>query len=345
MSEKCSGFRLSAASKTFLVGEYAVLHGARAAVLAHQPRFALQIEKSDSAEALNSGFNILSPAGKWIRSHAAEFSQYKMSFVDPHGGRGGFGASSAQYLFARVLSELRKKSFSDMMEAWPAEKIWQDFRELHQDMMNLPSGADVMAQLAGQLTRFSYQPFHVDSSPWPFVDLDFLIVPTGFKVPTHEHLRERLPVSEALLQFSSEAVEKLEISGSEAFLKVLRLFADELEMLQLVTAETRGLLARWSSHAKVLMVKGCGALGADAFMLLCRPEDRLALTQDLSREGFEVMASRADLSEGLLFGPQVSSVATIQKRNALDPLLESELGESDVVLGSAPEMAMPLEFP
>ncbi len=34
-----------------------------------------------------------------------------------------------------------------------------------------------------------------------------------------------------------------------------------------------------------------------------------------------------------------------QKRHALDPLLESEIAESDVVAESAPEMAMPLEFP
>ncbi len=53
-----------------------------------------------------------------------------------------------------------------------------------------PSGADLIAQFNGQITYFDRLHYQIETLTWPFSDLSFLIVRTGYKIATHHHLQK-----------------------------------------------------------------------------------------------------------------------------------------------------------
>ena len=81
-------------SKTFVLGEYSVLHGGPAILLASEPYFSLRLEEKNENK---NPFHPLSPAGKlWELEPLLKTKSYL--FSDPHHGLGGFGASSAEFI-------------------------------------------------------------------------------------------------------------------------------------------------------------------------------------------------------------------------------------------------------
>lgn len=292
---KASHISLWVPSKTFLMGEYAVLHGGPALVLTHGPRFCLQIDQAE--EPACEGIHPMSPAGQWLRAHAIDFAKSAVQFLDPHLGMGGFGASSAQFVTCFAWSELPEKNWQNF--SLSVEKLWSQFRNLNHGAGQVPSGADVVAQALGQVTLFSATPFHAQALPWSFADLGVLLIPTGEKLATHEHLRERLPVSEHLLTLARAGASAFLEKKSESFLTAFRRYGEELERLQLVTSHTRGLLAQLASHPAVLAVKGCGAMGADVVAILAKTTDLSVLGDWVRRQGFQIVGTSENLEMGL----------------------------------------------
>lgn len=289
-------FTITIPSKTFLSGEYAILNGGRAVVMSHSPSF--QISVNASAESELIGIHPQSPAGQYVRKNGAAFKNWRVEFFDPYLSAGGFGASSAQFVGCFAWKHFIENLGTPNSWNVNVETLWRAFRDLSFEG-NLPSGGDVIAQAQGGVSIVKTTPYVASCRPWPFLDLEALIVPTGFKVSTFEHLRERLPVTDELMNRSEEAAQSFVAGDSENFLRHLQQFADELERLSLVTASTRGLIAQISAIPEVLLVKGCGALGADVILVLVRPENSELVRGRLTGQGLIVRANSRQLGEGL----------------------------------------------
>ncbi len=295
MSSGVSGLSLHIPSKTFLLGEYAVLHGGPAIVLAHAPRFCLRIQKTEDGAV--EGFHPMSPAGQWMRRNLAKFSSADLRFLDPHQSKGGFGASSAQFVGVFAWSKLPEGKWHEFSVS--AEDLWRTFKSLDHGRGQAPSGADVVAQALGGVTVFESTPFKARSFDWPFKDLVVVLARTGEKLATHDHLRERLPVSDHLIKLAKSGVAAFVSAQENEFVRLCQTYANELERLQLVTVNTRGLIAQVAANSFVLAVKGCGAMGADVLAVLV-PRVALDSTERmLNGLGLEVISSTDRLEQGL----------------------------------------------
>lgn len=284
----------SVPSKTFLIGEYAVLNGGQAIVMGHRPRFQLFVRKDGLG--LCEGIHPKSPAGQWMRKFPDRFKEVSVRFIDPHAGRGGFGASSAQFVLAYAFQQSPSDSF--LPQPVLPDALWQAYRSLDHGDGQLPSGADVMAQLLGQSALVGTTPLRTEARPWPFADFKVLFFATGHKVATHEHLRERLPVSDRLLEISETAATQFRASESAGFLQSIIGYGEELERLHLVTAATRGLIAEVASLNDVMAVKGCGALGADVLAVVV-PTANESVRLHLQSHGLRYVSSTSELADGL----------------------------------------------
>ena len=76
-------WRLQIPSKTFILGEYAVLEGAPCLGAATTPCFEMIFAPSAEKQSAVSGFHPESPAGKFFRDHQDIFDSTKIQFMDP----------------------------------------------------------------------------------------------------------------------------------------------------------------------------------------------------------------------------------------------------------------------
>lgn len=290
--------KVSVPSKTFLIGEYAALNGGPSLVVSTEPRFSAEI--SAPGDGLANGLHPQSPAGLWMRSQALSFQKIDFIFKDPHQGAGGFGASSAQFLMAWIWSHLEKKPFSDLADGVDVKSIWDDFLSLFSDSKVKPSGVDLLAQATGGLTRVTTQPLKVQSLDWNFSDVDFLLVPTKNKVDTHKHLNS-LDTSgiDELQSIATVASNSLETQDAHQFIGAIKDFETTLAAQGKTHLRTMNLLEKWKQQPGVLAGKGCGALGADSFVLFVEKSESLNIRKQLSLHELPVLASSLSLSSGL----------------------------------------------
>lgn len=289
---------ISVPSKTFLVGEYSVLGGGPALVAATEPRF--QVILSAPGDGRAPGLHPKSPAGLWIRSHSDQFKKIDFEFIDPHQGAGGFGASSAQFLLAWIWTQLESTPFVDLASGVDLEQLWMDFRNLFESDSCRPSGADVLAQANGGLTYLHFNPLKAQALNWVFDDMDFLIVPTGNKMQTHHHLstlkKEGL---DELKEISAQAFRHYKSQDNVRFISSIHDFSQALEAQGKTCQQTLETLKKWNSHPGVLASKGCGALGADSFVLFVEKSETMNVRKKLIAEESPVLASSLSLSSGL----------------------------------------------
>jgi mevalonate kinase len=290
--------RLSAPSKTFLVGEYGVLDGGPALLVATEPRFEVTIETG--GEGVCGNIHPNSPAGQWARRERDIFANVNLNFFDPHSGRGGFGASSAQFLLLWAWSQMEHKPFSQLGEGVDVAEILNDYWAQVPESQSRPSGADVVAQAVGGLTLVTTTPLSVQQKQWPFTELDFLIVPTGHKIQTHEHLNTTGKVGfDELKDSAKEVCAALSNSHALGFLEGIRQFSSLLRGQNRLASHTEQLLERWLEAPGVRAGKGCGALGADSFVLFVDKEKSLEIRRAFEISGLPVLASALSLSSGL----------------------------------------------
>src|SRR4051794_4338735 len=94
----------SVPGKTFLAGEYLALSGGPSLVFASEPRFELSVT---SGAGKAEGIHADSPAGLFIKKNQDYFKNFDLVFHDPYQGKGGFGASTAQFLGAYAMNAWR----------------------------------------------------------------------------------------------------------------------------------------------------------------------------------------------------------------------------------------------
>lgn len=263
--------KFSFPSKTFLLGEYVALEGGPALMLGHAPLF--EFAFANSKEAQSFTFHQDSPAGAWADIHEEFFANTKIEYLDPHNGAGGFGASTAQFLavYLYVLSRqnMLRGGGTDLsnLQKWA---IVEDYRQLFEDEDVPPSGYDLMAQMQKGLTAVHGVQQKTEPVVWPFKDSDILVYKTASKVKTHEHLQD-LEISELTLKELTSSVERclsaIHKKDRADFMEGVKTFAATLQNAGLLAAETAALIQKWNDAEGVLASKGCGAMGADVFVV------------------------------------------------------------------------------
>lgn len=252
-------------SKTFLVGEYIALKGYPSLVLTGSPFFTGQAAKVGNVHPK-------SPAGRLLAG-----TGYELSFFDPHEGRGGFGASTAQFLMAYRLTQ--------SVDGW--SHLLKTYLELFSDQ-HRPSGMDLVAQSIGGIVHCS--PHLATSYRWPFRDLRPVIVPTGFKIPTHSHLEslDTTRIDYKLLEhLAKKAIKAFIDSEPRGFALALQSYGESLEGMGFLAPETKDFIFSIKKDFQgIQAAKGCGAFGVDTALFLL-PLDRVRpFYQLLERKDF-----------------------------------------------------------
>ncbi|MGL5741831.1 MAG: hypothetical protein ACRCXC_04425 [Legionella sp.] len=278
--------KLSIPAKTFLLGEYAAIAGASAIVLTTSPCFELTL----SPPAGLTGIHPDSPAGRWWQQQLHAHKE-GLTWHDPYAGRGGLGASSAQFLgsyLARCFLEHKTPYLNHMLDAY-YQSSWMG-KGLK------PSGYDVIAQAQQGCVYINKQKELIKSYAWPFEDVSFFLIHTGVKLATHHHLQDtsmpdRLDFLSSLVDEAEHAFEKVD---SKKLIAVINAYNQELTHLNLVAEHSLALINQFKEYPKLLAIKGCGALGADVLLLITSSKQAPILFEQL-RHKWTIIATEKNI--------------------------------------------------
>lgn len=256
---------LTAPSKTFFIGEYAVLAGYPALVATTPPYFRLTIAPAAAPEFI--GIHPDSPAGKFW---AAEIqSPVSMRFHDPHEGRGGYGASTAQFLLLY--------QWVHQIENWDHPQLKDLLACYKRYAGSKPSGADILSQAVGGFVIVNPQQALVEKTDWPFHEMTWQLHHTGEKCATHTHLdslseRDFSPLG----KIAESAIQAFRAKNRSDFINCINQYYQTLLAMDLVQASTVQLIHDYLEQPKIIAAKGCGALGADVVLTFSESSDEVA---------------------------------------------------------------------
>lgn len=223
-------------SKTFLFGEYAVLGGGDAIVLATPPFFEIiDLEKKHHDKSI--AFDMLNGA-------------QTLSISDSHRFK-GLGRSGAECT-ASWLESAKKESLSSLLKSFYLSK---------KNLNVTASGADIMCNYLGHCTNFREK----SSSKWPFPEIDIGIFSTGISHHTHN---SQLYANQNLVrqsEFCIKAWLQKDFSGLIESIKKYQLLMYESNVL---LSEVKRVVEKLYMLDGVVLAKGCGALGADIILTL-----------------------------------------------------------------------------
>lgn len=314
---------ISVASKTFLVGEYAALLKSPCLVLNTTPRFSLELRhKHNEFIAHHDNFNSITPAGKFLHVHYKDFEHNDIQFFDPHYGRGGFGASSAQFALLYLAQKYKNKSLGvipseardlpingdpSSQKALLGMTVGNEITgiiEAYQQyawngLGSKPSGADVISQLHGHICYIDFAKGKTETFDWPFEELDFFLVHTNNKLATHEHLKFVKSIDcEPLNSITAHAYQAFKLNDPYLLIDSINAYSMALEKQGYVAANTQKILTELKKQDIILAAKGCGALGADVLLIVYAIEQQSQVKNWLNLRGFNIMASKKDITSG-----------------------------------------------
>ena len=297
---------LSVPSKTFLIGEYAALEGGPSIIVNTEPRFGLRVLPGGSGTV--TGISPPSPAGQYITKYEDFFHQYDLDFFDPHDAKGGLGASSAQFALCCALKNMVA---DEKIQPYAVEEIHEQYLDVAWTGEGMaPSGSDVLAQTMGREITFVHRNEGiVQGISWPFEDIKFTVVRTGFKLPTHIHLTQLKDISFDELQAHVLAAwDALNESKEQEFLRTINDFTNTLAKNKLIAPETVQWLEVINQWNGVRAIKGCGALGADTILIVHSANSTAKIHERLLKLRLEVLATEEDLTNGLEIHPTEASL-------------------------------------
>lgn len=294
---------LSAPSKTFLVGEYLALEGGPALILATGPRFELSVRQGPSAR---NPFHPDSPAGKWW-AQREPLHQWDFEFRRPAQGA-GFGGSTAEFLLLSALDQMASHLDFDSQLDLDLKETLKTYRTVATQGAKVPSGADLVGQYQGFVTAFDRRAGRIENFNWGFKNLKFEIFRTGEKLPTHEHLQVLAESDFVELEGPAQQVWEAFRTGSESHLVFgVVEYQAQLARRGLQAAKTVAWTQELRKQSGVRAVKGCGALGVDAILVIydAREMNRAEVLKVGSRLGLSSQSSEQDLAPGLRKEPNL----------------------------------------
>ena len=236
------------------------------------------------------GIHPESPAGRWWLKQG--HTEVGLQWYDPYQGKGGLGASSAQFLGAYLASIYLQNTLFDAQDMLAAylESAWSGEG-------TPPSGYDVLAQSLQGCVYIDKERAVCETYAWPFDDLAFFLLHTGHKLATHQHLQTMTPPNhiQPLALIVDKARQAFIRSDSNLLLETINAYHQQLQQLDLVAKNSLQQIAKLQAQEGVLAIKGCGALGADVLLLLVPITQKAVISHHLSTTGWNILASSADL--------------------------------------------------
>ena len=299
------------AGKVFILGEYAVLHGRTAVVASVGPRFKLHLcESTNQNSAQNSihEFSKGSPAERLLDfARKQDLEIPSLRFEAPAGGFSGFGSSTAEFAltYAAIGEEIWERR-------WP--KVLKLYRELMADTVRgiTPSGADLVSQWQGSVNL--YEPEKgLSFDLWPAFDWSSFIVLSaadqhGRKVATHEHLGAQnnqitSPLISDLELPLQAGIDAIKNGSREKLGHALDAYGDVLARAGLEIAATSEDRKALRGLDGVAGVKGCGALQADAVLVLMKSNSDRSMRDNVIRiareRGLKLVADGLSCETGI----------------------------------------------
>lgn len=264
-------------SKTFLMGEYLAMYGGPAILALTEPCFSIDGQKRLHPDCM---------AARLWREHTNTDCDWGL--LDPYQGQGGMGASSAEFLLAyQQIFPPSHQSTTHLRDIF-----WQyvDDQAAHK-----PSGYDVMAQMQEGLVLI--EGTNLQALTWSFDHLGFVLVHSGQKLKTHEHLSRgqwSLDV-EHLTSLVRQAQQALIIQDEKVFVQSIQHFHQALFEADLLASHSKILLTKWMNELPIVAAKGCGAMGADVLLLVAKREDIPLITAYLTLNKHVILATHQQL--------------------------------------------------
>lgn len=273
-------------AKTFLLGEYAAIHGGSAIIVLTTPCFQLALNEVSHQRP----FHPDSPAGKLWASYHANSSH--LIWRDPYQGKGGLGASSAQFIgvyLAQCYLSQQTPCFDALLAnyyqyAWSGEGL-------------RPSGYDIIAQVSHQCVYINQQTSLTTCFDWPFRELSFVLVRSGEKLATHQHLQTlSLPTNtHALSAIVDRAKIAFEHADNDLLIEAINTYQSHLTELGLTATHSLEKINRLKKNKNILAIKGCGAMGADVLLLIFPRQGIEKEIAMLTAMGWNVLATERNL--------------------------------------------------
>lgn len=289
--------KLTVPSKTFLLGEYLALYGGEVLIVTTQSKFSMQVSKAITPKISGIGAN--SPAQRFINQCFTALQPLQIVFKDPYQGRGGLGASSAQYLLSYALHHyLTQKNLLSPLTHNIGDLIscYQSHNE--ENLILPPSGADLIAQLMGQICYYHKKTGQFKTYNWPFTELGFYLLKTNFKIATYKHLQTLKSFPHQPFEICMKAaMDAFKDSDAKKFSAKVNDYAQLLEDEGFVTNSTSRLLNTIRSKSGVIAAKGCGAMGADVILVLCKNKCRHIVTTWASEHGLTLIGDESEVAQ------------------------------------------------
>ncbi|MDP1603044.1 MAG: hypothetical protein Q8M03_07245 [Legionella sp.] len=275
-------------AKTFLLGEYAALAGASAILVTTTPSFEVELIADNELRGIHPD----SPAGRWW---AYVNLPHGLAWHDPYAGRGGVGASSAQFLGAYLAS-----CYVTHIEPEHQAMLNAYYHCAWEGQGLRPSGYDLLAQSLHQCVYINREQVIMTCYDWPFDDISFLLLHSGQKLATHHHLQmAKLPSAiQELSAVVDEAKEAFAEKNSGALINAINAYQDHLVRLNLSADYTQQQISQLKLNSKILAAKGCGAMGADVFLLIMPATELDSQAENLAEQGWTILANSNSLYNG-----------------------------------------------
>lgn len=268
--------------KLFLFGEYLCLAGGPAILQAIEPRFHLSIEQCDLGTKKLPNFHPASPAGVLLMlnmQHLEGWSfEWRVELCSMKKQPLGVGTSSAEFLLTYLALEFikgnqnRPNPIEILNEYWKLVGLSQGLR---------PSGVDILSQFFGGLLLIENKNRVLDCNHIEtgihFEGVKILVVETGKKVKTHDHLRalveKNFPddfskmISE-LNEITKYAVIAIKKHDSKMFAELMNAYQNILYGYGITDSGFQNIIETLRTIPGVLGVKGSGAQGGDNILIL-----------------------------------------------------------------------------
>jgi mevalonate kinase len=283
-------------SKTFLLGEYVVLEKGPGLILNTAPRFEMRLTQPNG---ISEVFHPASPAARWICQHLDFFQKFNIRFFDPHEGKGGFGASSAQFIavFAAQMALQQQQRAFDPLDA---NLFLENYFNVFDTSTTLPSGADVVAQVCGGAAYWHRAENNLVILNWPFMDLAYCLLRTGYKQPTHLRLQRLSKAAYAeMANIVQEGYTAFQSNDASLFAHTVADYYACMKKEKCLLESTINLVEYLYQSKLILAAKGCGALGADVVLALLRPEKIGAFLAFLQANSIEPVCWGREIGEGI----------------------------------------------
>tara|TARA_Y100000991_G_scaffold215094_1_gene204466 strand:+ start:946 stop:1611 length:666 start_codon:yes stop_codon:yes gene_type:complete len=213
----------------------------------------------------------------------------------------GLGISGAEWLSVYLAHRMAKQQPFSLWD----RSVWQscllDYQS-HQPNMSIPgSGADWLCQMLGGYLYYDPKNQRVTPTQWPFKDHSWILLQTGHKCATHEHLnslKDTQPFS-AWGQIVRQSWQYWQVGDADGFIEQVKMFQQQLRSSGKTAEQTQLLLQYLMTIEGIVCAKGCGAMGADTIWLMCRRDKIAAVHTALRERSITVVANENDIHHGV----------------------------------------------